>query len=86
VPNVQVQGIVTDLNNGSQTGQVTFMGCAVGQFRKIYVELTDSEYGLAVKAYQERSPVVCTGDLIRQDKTFILINHHDFTLDDSWKN
>lgn len=82
VPNVQVQGIVTDLNNGSLTGQVTLMGCAAGQFRKIYVELTDAEYSLAVKAYEERSPVVCTGDLIRQDKTFILKNPSLFSLDE----
>ncbi|MEW6496994.1 MAG: hypothetical protein AB1589_31400 [Cyanobacteriota bacterium] len=79
VPNIQVQGIVTTLNKGSQTSQVTLMGCAVGKFCKIYVELTDAEYSLAVKAYQERSPVVCTGDLIRQDKTFILKNPHHFS-------
>jgi hypothetical protein len=86
VPNVQVQGIVTDLKNGSKTGQVTLMGCAVGQFRKIYVELTDSEYGLAVKAYEQRSPVVCTGDLIKEDKAFLLKNSRKFTLDESWTN
>jgi hypothetical protein len=86
MPNIQVQGIVTDLSNGSMAGQVTMMGCAVGQFRKIYVELTDSDYALAVKAYQERSPVVCTGDLIKQDKAFILKNHRYFILDESWKN
>ena len=83
VPNVQVQGIVTDLNNGSLSSQVTLMGCAVGQFCKIYVELTDAEYSLAVKAYEERSPVVCTGDLIKQDNAFILKNHLNFTFDES---
>jgi hypothetical protein len=86
LPNVQVQGIVTDLNNGSLTGQVTLMGCAVGQFRKIYVELTDAEYSLAVKAYEERSPVVCTGDLIKEDNAFLLKNYRKFTLDESWTN
>jgi hypothetical protein len=86
VPNVQVQGIVTDLNNGSLTGQATLIGCAVGQFRKIYVELTDAEYSLALKAYEERSPVVCTGDLIKQDNAFLLKNPRDFTLNESWKN
>jgi hypothetical protein len=78
VPNVQVQGIVTDLHNGFLTGQVTLMGCAVGKFCKIYVELTDSEYTLAVKAYQERSPVACTGDLIKQDNAFILKHLRNF--------
>jgi hypothetical protein len=82
-PNIQVQGIVTDLNNGSQTGQITLMGCAVGQFCKIYMELTDSEYILAIRAYQERSPVICTGDLIKQDNDFILKNSRNFTLDKS---
>ncbi len=65
VPNVQVQGLVTDLKKEPQTSQVNMMGCAVGQFRKIYIELADSEYSLAVKAYEERSPVFYTGDLIK---------------------
>jgi hypothetical protein len=39
-----------------------------------------------VKAYQERAPVVCIGDLIKQDDTFIVKNSQTFSLDESWKN
>lgn len=41
------------------------------------------EYHLVIKAYEERSPLVCTGDLIKKDNAFILRNHRDFTLDES---
>lgn len=38
------------------------------------------------KAFRVLSPVICTGDLINNDSTFILKNHRNFTLNDSWKN
>jgi hypothetical protein len=62
------------------------MGCAVGKFRKIQFELTAADYSLAIKAYQERLPVICSGDLIKEDNVFILKNPHGFALDEFWRN
>jgi len=42
------------------------MGFVVGKLKKINrEELSGSDYHLAVKAYEERSPVTCFGDLIK---------------------
>lgn len=84
--NIQVQGVITQLEKGHDSGIITLMGCAVGKFRKIQFKLTAAGYSIAVKAYQERLPVVCTGDLIKENNVFILKNPRDFTLDESWKN
>jgi hypothetical protein len=83
--NIRVQGIITQLEKVADTGIITLMGCAVGKFRKIQIELTAADYTLAVKAYQERLPVACTGYLIKENNVFILKNPRDFTLDESWK-
>ncbi len=42
------------------------------KLRKIKTELADHDYILAIKAYQERLPVLCTGDLIKEDNKFIM--------------
>ncbi len=41
----------------------------------------DQDYILAIKAYQERLPVLCTGDLIKEDHKFILKKTRQFSLD-----
>lgn len=38
--------------------------------------LVDQNYILAIKAYQERLPIRCTGDLVKEANHFILINPH----------
>lgn len=84
--NIPVQGVITQLAKIDDAGIITLMGSAVGKFRKIQFKLTAADYTLAVKAFQERLPVVCTGDLIKENNVFILKNPRDFTLDESWKN
>lgn len=49
-------------------------GRCCGKLRKIGVSLTEPEYTLAIKAYQELLPVVCTGDLIKEHGSFVLKN------------
>jgi hypothetical protein len=83
--NIRVQAVITQLEKVADTGIITLMGCAIDKFRKIQLELTAADYTLAVKAYQERLPVACTGDLIKENNVFILKNPRDFTLDESWK-
>lgn len=44
------------------------------------VELREPEYSLAIKAYQERLPVVCIGDLMKEGDTMWLKNLLNFAL------
>ncbi|MCA1994735.1 MAG: hypothetical protein LDL41_22210 [Coleofasciculus sp. S288] len=84
-PNLTIQGIVTNLQEGATAGKVTLMGVVVGKLRRIQLELAEPVYELAVKAYQARIPVVCQGDLLKQGRSFVLQNPHHFTLDlDAW--
>lgn len=84
--NIQVQGVITHLEKIDDAGIITLIGCAVGKFRKMQLKLTAANYTLAVKAYQERLPVVCTGNLIKKNNVFILKSPRDFTLDESGSN
>ena len=51
------------------------------KLRHITTELKDHDYILAIKAYQERLPIRCTGDLIKEGDYFILQNIHNFQID-----
>ncbi|HAA31673.1 MAG TPA: hypothetical protein DCE56_33180 [Cyanobacteria bacterium UBA8553] len=83
--NITIQGIVTNLQEGATAGRVTLMGVVLDKLRRIQLELTEPVYELAVKAYQARIPVICQGDLKKQDRSFVLQNPHHFTLDlDAW--
>jgi hypothetical protein len=83
VPNIEIQGMVTKLQESDSVGTVTLMGVVVGKLRKINVELNEPEYSEAIEAYQERLPVVCTGDLIKEVNTFVLKNPRHFALDEA---
>lgn len=84
-PNMTIQGIVTNLQEGAASGKVTLTGVIVGKLRRIQLELAEPVYELAVKAYQARIPVICQGNLVKQGRSFLLENTHLFTLDlDAW--
>jgi hypothetical protein len=36
--------------------------------------LAEPDYNLAIKAYQERIPVICSGDLSKEGEAFVLKN------------
>ena len=81
LPNVAIQGWINKLH-GEESGtcQVTVMGFVVGKLRKINLELSESDYQLALKAYEDRSPITCFGDLIKENDGFVLKNPRDFAL------
>ncbi len=84
-PNITIHGIVINLQEGTTAGRVTIMGVVLDKLRRIQFELAEPVYELAVKAYQTRIPIVCQGNLLKQDHSFILQNPHHFTLDlDAW--
>ena len=57
------------------------IGIIFDQMQEIKVELANHAYVLAIKAYQERLRVVCTGDLVKEKDVFILKNVRDFQID-----
>ncbi len=89
LPNTTIQGIVIQIhtpNAEKLSGEITLLGVIADQLRKIKTELADKDYILAIKSYQERLPVFCTGDLIKENQVFIVKNTRNFTLDDQWHN
>jgi hypothetical protein len=82
-PNITIQGLVTEVNEhntDSKNGEITLIGIVVDQLRKIKIALHTNDYLLAVKAYQERLPLVVQGDLIKEDNNFVLKNPRNLTL------
>ena len=85
LPNTTIQGVVMQIhtpNADKLSGEITLLGVMADKLRKIKTELADKDYILAIKAYQERLPFLCTGDLIKENQTFTLKNPRNFTLDD----
>ncbi|MBE9002736.1 hypothetical protein IQ274_32280 [Nostoc sp. LEGE 12447] len=83
-PNTTIQAVVTHIatpNADRLSGDITMLGIVVDKLRPIQTELADRDYILALKAYTERLPVYCTGDLIKENSIFILKNPHNFRLD-----
>lgn len=80
VSNIEIQGMVTKLPQNNVIGTVTLLGVVAGKLRKINVELNELKYSEAIEAYQERLPIVCTGDLIKKGNTFVLKNPRHFAL------
>ena len=62
------------------------MGVVVDKLRQIKIDLFNHDYILAIKAYQERLSVVVAGDLIKENKDFMLKNILYFGLDEYWNN
>jgi hypothetical protein len=85
IPSTSIQGVVTDIatpNVDNLSGEITLLGVIVDKLRPIKTELADRDYILALKAYQERLPVLCMGDLIKDGNLFILKNPHQFMIGD----
>ncbi len=80
--NTEIQRFVVnvDRENGGKIAKVAMMGFVVNKLQKIYVELKETDYKLALKAYQERIPVTCGGDLVKVGGSFVMQNVQGFAL------
>ncbi|MEG4530447.1 hypothetical protein [Microcoleus sp. D2_18a_D3] len=80
--NTEVQGFVVkvDRQEGEEIAKVAMMGFVVNKLQKIHVELKETDGKLALKAYQERIPVTCAGDLVKVGESFVMQNLHGFAL------
>ncbi|BAY95548.1 MULTISPECIES: hypothetical protein [unclassified Tolypothrix] len=82
-PNFNLQGVVMQIATPSTdklSGEITLLAEVFEKLRSIKTELADHDYILAIKAYQERLPIHCTGDLVKVDNHFLLKNPHDLLL------
>ncbi|MDZ8050495.1 MAG: hypothetical protein RMX68_010980 [Aulosira sp. ZfuVER01] len=84
VSNITIQGVIMRIeapNADQLSGEITLLGVVFDKLRLIKTELAGQAYILAIKAYQERLPVLLTGDLIKKNNTFILKRYQRFILD-----
>lgn len=56
---------------------VTLVGTVNGERRAVRCHLEGEARGLATKAHHDRSPIVCTGDLVKEGKAYHLKNVRD---------
>ena len=83
-PNLKIQGFVTQIatpHEDKLSGEITIICPVFDKLRKIKTELKDHNYILAIKAYQERLPIVCMGDLVKENDIFILRSPRDFQIE-----
>ncbi|MBD2509814.1 hypothetical protein [Nostoc sp.] len=83
-PNFTVQGVVMQIATPhieQLSGEIILLCAVFDKLQEIKTELVDHDYILAIKAYQERLPIHCTGDLVKVDNHFILKNPHNFQID-----
>ncbi len=83
-PNINIEGLVIRVNEHTTDGlggAIILVGVVVDRLRRIKTVLDNNDYLLAVKAYQERSPLLVRGDLIKENNDFVLKNPQNVTLE-----
>ncbi|MBW4688056.1 MAG: hypothetical protein KME40_23935 [Komarekiella atlantica HA4396-MV6] len=83
-PNFTVQGVVMQIATfqlDKLSGKITLLCTVFDKLQEIKTELVDNDYILAIKAYQERLPIRCTGDLVREDNHLILKNPQNLQIE-----
>ncbi len=83
-PNLKLQGFVTQIATPHEyklSGEITIVCPVFDKLRKIKTELKDHNYILAIKAYQERLPIVCMGDLSKENNIFVLKSPRGFQIE-----
>ncbi len=85
LPNLEIQGLIVGIRSpeGDRlSGDVDFMGVVMNKLERIKMELFDRDYVVAIRAYQERLPVLCGGDLVKENNGFVLKNICSFGVDE----
>lgn len=76
---VEVSGVVTRLEHfDGQFGKVTVAGVAEGERRTVGMNLDGEPHAIAIKAYTDRLPIACVGELARDGKYYRLKNPRGF--------
>ncbi len=61
-------------------GNLAIMALVNGRARKVHLSLQRPDYDLAIRAFQEKSPIEVTGDLVKEGKYWVLRNPHNLVL------
>ena len=78
----EVEGsvIALDRPGGEEVGTVTVLGFVDERPRRIRMQLRDPDYHIAVQAHDQRVPVYCVGELVKEGRTFNLQQPRHFRL------
>ncbi len=85
LPNVEIEGLIVGVRSPEGdilSGEVDLMGVVMNKLERIKMELFDRDYVTAIKAYQERLLVLCRGDLVKENNSFVLKNIGSFRVDE----
>ncbi|GGA44009.1 hypothetical protein [Okeania sp. KiyG1] len=85
LPNMEIQGLVVRMRSpegDKLSGEVDLMGVVMNRLERIKLRLFDQDYVTAIRAYQERFPVLCRGDLVNENNGFVLKNVCSFSVDE----
>lgn len=80
----EIKGIIITLNNKRNSNRISTQRHIViqtileGKFRKVKVELVESDYSKACEAHKNDSEVVVSGELIKEGKTWTLMKYRNF--------
>jgi hypothetical protein len=79
---VEIEGFVTRLDRGREAteGDVTIEASLEGKLRRIALRLGTEAYSLAIQAHDERRPVRCTGDLVKEGRGYRLREPRHFEI------
>lgn len=79
---VEIEGLVTRLDRDAAAteGEVTITGNLEGRMLRITVRLNPDTYHLAIQAHDERCPVRCTGELVKEGRGYRLKDPRHFVL------
>jgi hypothetical protein len=72
--------VVLSRDEGEPTGRIIIVGEVDDRLRRVSVELPTPLYHEAIRAHDERIPVICYGELVREGRSFVLRNPYDFAL------
>ena len=76
----EIEGFVTRLDRGREAkeGDVTIEAGVEGKLRRIVLRLGTETYSQAVQAHDERRPVRCTGELVKEGRGYRLKDPRHF--------
>lgn len=82
VEDFELQGGVVGLfrPEGAAIGRVTVAGFIENHARKVLIELAEPDYSTAIRAHKEEAIVLCTGELVKDGRSFRLLNPRRFRM------
>lgn len=78
----ELEGFVVGLkrDEGEMEGQITVSGIVDNSPRRIQVILGDADYQLALEAHGQEQAIRCTGELVKEGRSYVLHNPRSFAI------